>query len=52
MPWKNPIEQDEGRDWWYIGLMTLIIGGLSFAMILLAYILTMCAIDPTLIPKF
>ncbi len=46
MPWENPIKQDEGRDWWYIGLMTFIIGGLTIAMVLLAYALTMCAVLP------
>ncbi len=40
------MKEDNGFDWWYYGLMTLIIGLAAAAMVSLAIVLTMCAIQP------
>ena len=39
-------------DVWVIVYYVIVIGGLSIAMILLATVLAMCALDPSLVPHF
>jgi len=49
---NNKMSEKNKPDVWVIVYYVIVIGGLSIAMILLATVLTMCALDPSLVPHF